>query len=108
MKLLADSVRQLSGTLTWKMDPPRSVRLRFDGGGTGCPGVPVDAIVPEFDPLPPPLLLRCASSPIERALGCCAKTCLTSWKSRLSCVFWATWSDRASWAMYCDRLPGFG
>src|SRR4051812_44544417 len=107
MKLFADSVRQLSGTLTWKMDPPRSTRLRDDGGGTGCPGVPVEGIVP-FDPLPPPLPLRAASSPIERAGGCCANACLISWKSLPFRGFGATCSDRASWAMYCDRLPGFG
>src|SRR5689334_11650552 len=110
MKLFDDSVRQFEGTLTVKIDPPRSVRIRVDGGGTGWPGVPVAAMAPSDDAPPPvvPLPPRCASSPIDRAAGCCAKACLTAWKSRPLFGFGATDRERASWAMYCERLPGLG
>src|SRR6188508_1036124 len=73
-----------------------------DGGGTGLPGVPMDAAVP-LDPAS----ARRASSAIVMGLGNPAKVALAVWNPLVSGVA-AIRSASASLVMYCVRLPGFG
>src|SRR5436189_2645597 len=108
MALFDASVFQLSGTEAWKTPPPLMGRYCEDGGGTGCPGVPVVSPGAPVSPDPPPDgLFAFARSPIDFAGGSAANALFIGWNSLASAAV-AIVSDAASWLMYCDRFPGFG